>query len=111
MSNQLSERKFCYFATKECNYLEPIRVNEGFVQQYVQSNVYKCHANYILLVTSTTAECILEKDCGRKQEVVNGYVCHGDVCPKNLAYDEVEELCVSSCGKKLKYRPSGETLC
>ena len=79
--------------------------------RYGASNEHVCLPNYILLVTKTTAECILEKDCNRKQRVTNGEICHGNVCPENLAYDVGKNLCVTSCGEHPKYRPDDETIC
>ena len=38
-------------------------------------------------------------------------VCYEPVCPENLVYDAGQKLCVTSCGKKLKYRPGDETVC
>ena len=107
----LMGRKPCYIATKECLNLKALTDKGGFVAKYGVTNEYVCLPDYILLVTETTAECILEKDCDRKQGVTNGYICHGNVCPENLAYDADKKFCVTSCGDRPKYRLGGETLC
>ena len=64
-----------------------------------------------MLTTETTAECVLEKDCDRTQKMKTGQICYKSVCPENLAYDAGKKLCVTSCGKKPKYRPDDETVC
>lgn len=110
-SYNVRNEKFCYFATKECNLLEPITSNNSFVEMYVNENKYLCHKGSILKVTETTAECVTLGECNRKQEVDNGEICHGDVCPERLVYDEKKKLCVEDCGSRLKYRPGDETLC
>ena len=103
--------KFCYTTTKECSTLRPITESNGFVDYYKTENKYTCRSGRILKITETTAECVPEEECDRTQEGVNGKICYGSVCPEDLAYDEGKKLCVASCGKKLKYRPGGETLC
>ena len=103
--------RYAYIATRHCSTVRPDSDRRFFREWRLRQGWYDCIDGYVLIFQDNRGKCIPVGDCKRFQSTFGGRICHRPVCPKDLVYDEVEELCVASCGKKLKYRPDDETIC
>lgn len=98
---------YVYAAPRRCVAAVPDPNDKNFVERQ-QSNFYTCVEGYILQLTKDTGTCVNRTTCNRIENSEGGEICHGEVCPENLAFDTKSGFCVSVCASGLRYKVGDE---